>query len=117
MKIGLISVAAVLVMGSSFAQHVDSFVTVSNNTFRLAGQEYRAMRFTSYQLNVGDNEAKRVDIEKVFRSAKDNGFTLFQATSIIKNFKTGDFDEHLSAKVWTLTDKIPDANTTVLCED
>lgn len=92
------------------AQSGGDFVAVSGGSFRLSGKEYRAMGFTAYELNVGKDRGKntRTKLERIFRVAKEHGFTLFRATSIVYDFNTADLDKQLSDDVWAQVDLILD---------
>ena len=86
----------------------NSYVTVSGNQFRLNGREYKAMGFTSYQFCVAKNPATREQVLKVFQSAKDAGFSLFRATSLVYDFNEGDLNRHLSEPVLQRMDLLLD---------
>ena len=84
------------------------FVGVENNRFRLNGQEYKALGFTSYQLCVARNPTSRVQVERIFGDAKKAGFSLFRATSVVYDFNDGDLEHHLSEDVWQRIDLLLD---------
>ena len=84
------------------------FVGVAGNQFRLNGREYKALGFTSYQLCVAKNPTTRAQVERIFRSAKDHGFSLFRATSVVYDFNDGDLNHHLSEAVWQRMDLLLD---------
>lgn len=88
----------------------EPFVTVADGKFRAGSQEYRAMGFTAYELNIGKDQRKnpREKVERIFRVAREHGFTLFRATTVIYDFKTGDLGRHLSEPVWSQIDMILD---------
>jgi hypothetical protein len=88
----------------------EPFVTVVGGKFRVGGQEYRAMGFTAYELNIGKDQRKnpREKVERIFRVAKEHGFTLFRATTVIYDFNSGDLKRHLSEPVWSQIDMILD---------
>ncbi|PQV63323.1 hypothetical protein B1R32_11350 [Abditibacterium utsteinense] len=75
------------------------FVGVVGNQFRLNGRQYKALGFTSYQLCVATNPVSRAEVEKIFRSAKSHGFSLFRATSVVYRFGDGNLEDHLSEAV------------------
>lgn len=87
---------------------IDDFVSVKDGRFHCQGREYRAMGFTCYELNVGNWHKGRDRIEMVFRAAKEHGFSLFRATSIIYEFGKGDLDQNLSDQTWTQMDLLLD---------
>jgi hypothetical protein len=93
----------------------EPFVTVVDGKFRVGAQEYRAMGFTAYELNVGKDQRKnpREKVERIFRVAKLHGFTLFRATTIIYEFNMGDLKRHLSEPVWSQIDMILDVARTL----
>lgn len=93
----------------------EPFVTVVGGKFRVGGLEYRAMGFTAYELNIGKDQRKnpREKVERIFRVAKEHGFTLFRATTVIADFKTGDLARHLSEPVWSQIDMILDVARTL----
>ena len=57
---------------------------------------------------VATNPLSRAQVEKIFRSAKQNGFSLFRATSIVYAFGEGDLDHHLSEAVLKRIDLLLD---------
>ncbi len=93
----------------------EPFVAVVGGKFRVGAQEYRAMGFTAYELNVGKDQRKnpREKVERIFRVAQAHGFTLFRATTVIYDFKTGDLARHLSEPVWSQIDMILDVARTL----
>ena len=93
----------------------ESFVRVVDGKFHAGAQEYRAMGFTAYELNIGKDQRQnpREKVERIFRVAKAHGFTLFRATTVICDFKTGDLARHLSEPVWSQIDMILDVARTL----
>ncbi len=85
-----------------------NFVGVEGNQFRLNEHEYKALGFTSYQLCVARNPTSRVQVLRIFRDAKNAGFSLFRATSLIYDFNDGDLNHHLSEAVWQRMDLLLD---------
>ena len=84
------------------------FVSIAGNQFRLNGLQYKAMGFTSYQLCVAKNPTTREQVQRIFRAAKDAGFSLFRATSVVYDFNDGDLQHHLSEPVWQRIDLLLD---------
>ncbi len=93
----------------------EPFVTAAGGRFRVGAQEYRAMGFTAYELNIGKDQRKnpREKVERIFRVAKEHGFTLFRATTVIYDFNSGDLKRHLSEPVWSQIDLILDVARTL----
>ena len=84
------------------------FVSVAGDQFQLNGRPYKALGFTSYQLCVAKNPTSRAQIERIFRSAKAHGFSLFRATSVVYDFNDGNLNHHLSEAVWRRIDLLLD---------
>ncbi len=97
-----------LLNGAHAAPAKRNFVSVAGNQFRLNGREYKALGFTSYQLCVAKNPTSRAQVQRILRSAKDNGFSLFRATSVVYDFNDGDLNHHLSEAVWQRIDLLLD---------
>lgn len=87
-----------------------SRVQVRDGQFVVGDRPYRALGFTAYELCIGKDARRnsRERVEMIFRSARENGFTLYRATTVIYDFKTGELERHLSEPVWRQIDLILD---------
>lgn len=103
--------AAVALFAPAPAPGMDQpFITARGGRFWNGTREYRAMGFTAYELCIGKDAPRntRDKVLRIFKCARDNGFTLYRATTIIDNFKVGDLSQHLSERVWRQMDLILD---------